>query len=206
MKKQTQTQIQTQTQTQTLTLILSLVLFPTLLLSQNFFDKYEDYGDIGSIIVNQKMFNMLSDIEINDPDAGAFMIQAGKLKNLSVYTTSSREMSSVMEGDVAEYIEIFKLEELMRINVDGSNIKFYILEGKDDNHVKELLMFSTELTNLSVQENYTINGTKLEFETVLLSLKGDIDLREVSNLTSKLNVPGGDLLKNADKKLIKKNK
>ena len=200
MKKQTQTQIQT------LTLILSLVLFPTLLLSQNFFDKYEDYGDIGSIIVNQKMFNMLSDIETNDPDAGAFMIQAGKLKNLSVYTTSSREMSSVMEGDVAEYIEIFKLEELMRINVDGSNIKFYILEGKDDNHVKELLMFSTELTNLSVQENYTINGTKLEFETVLLSLKGDIDLREVSNLTSKLNVPGGDLLKNADKKLIKKNK
>ena len=202
MKKQKQTQ----TQTQTLTLILSLVLFPTLLLSQNFFDKYEDYGDVGSIIVNQKMFNMLSDIEINDPDAGAFMIQAGKLKNLSVYTTSSLEMSSVMEGDVAEYIEIFKLEELMRIKVDGSNIKFYILEGKDDNHVKELLMFSTELSNLTVQENYTINGTKLEFETVLLSLKGDIDLREVSNLTSKLNVPGGDLLKNADKKLIKKNK
>ena len=195
-----------QKQTQTLTLILSLVLFPTLLLSQNFFDKYEDYGDVGSIIVNQKMFNMLSDIEINDPDAGAFMIQAGKLKNLSVYTTSSLEMSSVMEGDVAEYIEIFKLEELMRIKVDGSNIKFYILEGKDDNHVKELLMFSTELSNLTVQENYTINGTKLEFETVLLSLKGDIDLREVSNLTSKLNVPGGDLLKNADKKLIKKNK
>ena len=204
MKKQTQTQ--RQTQTQTLTLILSLVLFPTLLLSQNFFDKYEDYGDVGSIIVNQKMFNMLSDIETNDPDAGSFMIQAGKLKNLSVYTTSSREMSSVMEGDVAEYIEIFKLEELMRIKVDGSNIKFYILEGKDDNHVKELLMFSTELSNLTVQENYTINGTKLEFETVLLSLKGDIDLREVSNLTSKLNVPGGDLLKNADKKLIKKNK
>ena len=195
-----------QKQTQTLTLILSLVLFPTLLSSQNFFDKYEDYGDVGSIIVNQKMFKMLSDIEINDPDAGAFMIQAGKLKNLSVYTTSSLEMSSVMEGDVAEYIEIFKLEELMRIKVDGSNIKFYILEGKDDNHVKELLMFSTELSNLTVQENYTINGTKLEFETVLLSLKGDIDLREVSNLTSKLNVPGGDLLKNADKKLIKKNK
>ena len=197
---------QTQTQTQTLILILSLVLFPTFLFSQNFFDKYEDYGDVGSIIVNQKMFNMLSDIETNDPDAGALMIQAGKLKNLSVYTTSSREMSSVMEGDVAEYIEIFKLEELMRIKVDGSNIKFYVLEGKDDNHVKELLMFSTELTNLTVQENYTINGTKLEFETVLLSLKGDIDLREVSNLTSKLNVPGGDLLKNADKKLNKKNK
>jgi len=194
------------TQTQIQTLIFSLVLFPTFLLSQNLFDKYEDYSDVSSIVVNQKMFDMLSDIETNDPDAGAFMIQAGKLKNLSVYTTSSREMSSVMEGDVAEYIEIFKLEELMRIKVDGSNIKFYILEGKDDNHVKELLMFSTELTNLTVQENYTINGTKLEFETVLLSLKGDIDLREVSNITSELNVPGGDLLKNADKKLIKKNK
>ena len=190
---------------QTQTLIFSLVLFPTFLLSQNLFYKYEDYSDISSIMVNQKMFDMLSDIETNDPDAEAFMIQAGKLKNLSVYTTSSREMSSVMEGDVAEYIEIFKLEELMRIKVDGSNIKFYVLEGKDDNHVKELLMFSSGTSNLTSQQSYSINGKKLEFESVLLLLKGDIDLREVSNLTAKLDVPGGDLLKNANKNLTNEN-
>ena len=59
---------------------------------------------------------------------------------------------------------------------------------------------------------FALKNIKFNITTVnlnshqLLQLKGDIDLREVSNLTSKLNVPGGDLLKNADKKLNKKNK
>jgi hypothetical protein len=95
----------------------------------------------------------------------------------------------------------------MRIK-DGdsnSNIQFYILEGKDDNHVKELLMFSSGTSNLTSQQSYSINGKKLEFESVLLLLKGDIDLREVSNLTAKLDVPGGDLLKNANKNLTNEN-
>ena len=42
-------------------------------------------------------------------------------------------------------------------------------------------------------------------DPVLLLLKGDIDLREVSNLTAKLDVPGGDLLKNANKNLTNEN-
>jgi hypothetical protein len=37
-------------------------------------------------------------------------------------------------------------------------------------------------------------------ETVLLSLTGDIDLRQVSKLTNQLNVPGGEQLKKATKK------
>jgi len=193
------------TQTQIQTLIFSLVLFPTFLLSQNLFDKYEDYSDVSSIVVNQKMFDMLSDIETNDPDAAEFMIQAGKLKNLTVYTSSSTEISSIMSRDVANYVKKFELEELMRIKDGDSNIQFYILEGKDDNHVKELLMFSSGTSNLTSQQSYSINGKKLEFESVLLLLKGDIDLREVSNLTAKLDVPGGDLLKNANNNLTNEN-
>jgi hypothetical protein len=34
----------------------------------------------------------------------------------------------------------------------------------------------------------------------LLSLTGDIDLRNVSKLTTQLNVPGGEQLKKASKK------
>ena len=46
-----------------------------------------------------------------------------------------------------------------------------------------------------------VNGAdELPVETVLLSLVGDIDLRMVSELTKKLNVPGGDQLKKATKK------
>ena len=35
-----------------------------------------------------------------------------------------------------------------------------------------------------------------DFFTVLLSLLGNIDLRTISNLTQKLDVPGGDALNN----------
>ena len=183
----------------TQTLILSLILLPTLLLSQNIFDKYEDMDQVSSVIVNEKMFKMLADVELNDPDSGAFISQAKMLKNLTVFTTSSLDVTNSIEKDVASYIESSKLEELMRIKDGASSIKFFILEGSDDNHVIELLMFVKGLTEMTQDRNFSVNGKQLEIETVLLSLKGNIDLREVSKLTAKLNVPGGELLKNATK-------
>ena len=50
-------------------IILSLLLAPTLMLAQSLFEKYEDKDDVTSVVVNQKMFKMLSNIDIqtNDP-------------------------------------------------------------------------------------------------------------------------------------------
>ena len=50
------------------------------------------------------------------------------------------------------------------------------------------------------KRDISINGQQRIIETVLLSLTGDIDLRKVSELTTQLNVPGGDQLKKASKK------
>ena len=36
-------------------------------------------------------------------------------------------------------------------------------------------------------------------DTVLMSLTGDFDLNEISTLTNKMNIPGGDVLKKASK-------
>jgi|TARA_B110000967_G_scaffold26779_1_gene24485 hypothetical protein len=180
-------------------IILSMILTPFIVTSQSLFDKYEEMDQVVSVVVNQKMFQMLADFETNDPDSESFMNQAKNLKNLSVYTTSSLDITKSMEKDIAKYIKSSDLEELMRIKDGDSSIKFFILEGSDDNHVNELLMFVKGLTDMSQNQNFSINGKQLEIETVLLSLKGDIDLREVSKLTTKLNVPGGELLKKATK-------
>ena len=37
-------------------------------------------------------------------------------------------------------------------------------------------------------------------QTVLMSLTGDFDINEISTLTNKMNIPGGDVLKKAGKK------
>ena len=183
-------------------IILSLLLAPTLMLAQSLFEKYEDKDDVTSVVVNQKMFKMLSNIDIqtNDPDSDDFINQVKMLKNLTVYTTDNIDVSNSMGKDVEKYIKNSKLEELMRIKDGDQTVNFFILEGKDENHVKELLMFVNGLGDITKNENISINGKQRIIETVLLSLTGDIDLRQVSKLTSQLNVPGGEQLKKATKK------
>jgi hypothetical protein len=68
-----------------------------------------------------------------------------------------------------------------------------------ENHVKELLMFMTGMNELTKNSDVNINGKKLEVETVLLSLTGDIDLRKIGEITNGMNVPGGDQLKKVKK-------
>ena len=90
----------------------------------------------------------------------------------------------------------------MRIKEGNQSVKFYIKEGSDENHVDELLMFITGLSDLT-SGDLTINGEQRDFETVLLSLTGDnFDLSQISKLTSNMNVPGGKQLEKAGKKRI----
>ena len=84
--------------------------------------------------------------------------------------------------------------------ITSYSIHYTKLYDKDDNHVKELLMFVNGLKELTKGQDITINGQKREIETVLLSLTGDIDLRQISKLTNKMNMPGGDQLKKVNEK------
>ena len=90
-----------------------------------------------------------------------------------------------MKATADKYAKSAGLEELMRISDKGQNIKIMIKSGASDSQVKELLMF--------------IEGTGKGNETVLMSLTGNFDLNELSVLTDKMNLPGGDSLKKAGK-------
>ena len=183
-------------------IVISLLLTPIVMSAQSIFKKYEDQENVTSVVVNQKMFKMLANIDVqtNDPESDAFINQVKMLDNLTVYTTDNIGVSKSMKKDVEQYIKNSKLEELMRIKDGDQTVNFFVLEGKDDNHVKELLMFVNGLGEMTKNENISINGKQRSIETVLLSLTGDIDLRQVSKLTNQLNVPGGDQLKKATKK------
>ena len=186
-----------------LVFILAILVTPIATFSQSLFDKYEDLDEVTSVVVNQKMFNMLAqiDIQTDDSEADEFLAMVKSLKNLKVLSTGSEGISSQIKADVDKYLKKSELEELMRIKDGDQTVKFYVKEGKDENHVKELLMFVTGLKEVTKDSNIEINGKKREIETVLLSLTGDIDLRQVSKLTNQMNVPGGKHLEKAgDKK------
>jgi len=166
-------------------IIFILTLVPLTGFSQSLFDKYEDLDNVTSVVVNKSMFNLLSkiDVEVDDPEAKDFMDIAQSVNSLKVFTTDDKDVGADMLVSVNKYLKSESLEELMRIKDKDANVKFYIKSGKDDDHVSELLMFVTGMKNVDVD----IDGRK--FETVLLSLTGDIDLNKINSLTKKMNLP-----------------
>jgi hypothetical protein len=107
-----------------------------------------------------------------------------KLDNLKVFVTQSDKKSDEMKAVFDKYIKTASLEELMRVNEKGKSVKIFVKSGATNSQIKELLMF--------------VEGNGQE-ETVLMSLTGDFDLEELSVLTDKMNLPGGDDLKKASK-------
>jgi tellurite resistance protein len=165
--------------------IALLTVLPALGFSQSVFDRFEDLDNVSAVVVNKSMFNLLSkiDVEVDDPEAEEFMSIAKSLNGLKVFSTEDAKISADMKATVESYLKSAKLEELMRVKDKDANVKFYIKSGKDQDHVSELLMFVTGMKNADV----AVNGRK--FETVLLSLTGDIDLNKIGSLTKKMNLP-----------------
>lgn len=183
-------------------LLIAVVMTSVMSYGQSIFDQFEDMDGVTSFVVNSKMFNMLAEIEINtdDPESQAFVDMVKKITGLKVLTTGDEAIASKMNAQVNGYLKSSNLEELMRMKDGDQTVKIYVKEGKDDNHVKELLMFVNGLKEVTAGQDITINGKKREIETVILSLTGDIDLRQISKLTDKMNVPGGKHLKKAGEK------
>lgn len=185
-----------------LILIVAFVLTSAVSFGQGIFDKFEDVDGVTSVVVNQKMFKMLATmgIDLDDPDAQEFGNMAKNITGFKVFTTGDEKISADMNATVKSYLKKSDLEELMRIKDGDQNVFFYIKEGKDENHVKELLMFVNGLKEMTKGQDIEINGKKREIETVVLSLTGDIDLRQISKLTNQMNIPGGKQLEKASKK------
>lgn len=175
------------TMTKKFIVTIALALLPTLFFAQSVFDKYEGEEVVTSVIVSPKMFQMMGNIKMDakDKEKQKFVELVKKLDNLKVFTTSNTKLAADMKLTADKYIKSAKLEELMRANDKGSNIKIMIKSGGKETQVKELLMF--------------IEGAGKNSETVLFSLTGDFDLNEVSLLTDKMNISGGDAIKKATK-------
>lgn len=170
-------------------LIIAVVvsLMPTLFHAQvTAFDKFEDKAGIESVIVNKKMFQLMSEVKATGPDKANYQQYIDlikKLDNLKVFRTTNAKYTADMRATVDAYLKKNPLEELMRISEGGRNIKIYVKSGASASQVRELLMF--------------MDGGKQE--TVIMSLTGNFDLSQISILTDKMSLPGGNELKKASK-------
>jgi TusA-related sulfurtransferase len=175
-------------------LVMTIMLVPLAGMAQkNIFEKYSDDADVTYVSIKPKMFQMIAKMGINveDAEAKAYMDMVKSITSFKTIVTDNK----VISADISKWVKSRSggLEELMEVKDDGTEVKFYVKEGKDADHVKELLICVNGIDKV-MNEKVEINGKERKIETVVVSLTGDIDLNEISKLTDKMNIPGGSHL------------
>ncbi|WP_276167184.1 DUF4252 domain-containing protein [Zobellia alginiliquefaciens] len=169
-----------------LSVFLVLAVLPFLGISQSIFDKYDNMKNVGSVTVNKSMIRLAGNIaafDESDQDAQDFADVAQGLDGIKVFITEDSKISEDMGRTVKKYLKSSSLEELMKVRDKDATVKFYIKQGRDEDHVSELLLFVSDINS----DEFGIEHRK--FESVLVSMTGDIDLNKIGALTRKMNLP-----------------
>jgi len=170
-----------------LIIAVAIVMSPFVTFAQSQFDKFEDIDGVTSVIVNQKAFELMGKIGVDSDEEYLDLIK--NISTLKVFATEKPDVAKQMEAEANSFLKKANLEELMRVKDGDSNVKIYIKEGKNSDYVQELFMF--------VKDEGERTGDN---QTVIISLTGNIDLKQISKLTEKMDLPGGEHLDKANNK------
>lgn len=172
-------------------LLVLACAFPILVNGQSAFDKLEDSDKIGTVTISKGMLGIVANMSIDDADEETqeFLDLAKSINEIKVFVSEDKTASQKMKATAKGYIKSSKMESLMKVKDDGSEVNFYVMEGKDSDHVSEMVMLVTDMEKKS---------GKMDFETVLVTMTGDIDLTKIGSLVNKMNLPKD--LKKAERK------
>ena len=164
-----------------LTFIIGLISLTTF--AQNF-DQYADNQYVTTVSIDKNMFKMMSNLELDSKgkEAKKYLKLVESLEGINFYKTEKPSVKKQMAEDVDAYINRGTVKNLMKINDEGKQIGFYFIPGKTDEVIKQLFM-------------YVDAGMENTDENVVVIINGNINLKQISKLIDKLNLPGGDSLK-----------
>lgn len=178
----------------TTVIVMAIMLLPISGMAQDIFEKYNGNSEVTYVSIQPKMFQMIAKMGINvdDAEAKAYMDMVKSITSFKTIVTDNKTIAA----DISKWVKSRSgsLEELMQVKDGGAEVKFYVKEGKDSDHVKELLIFVNGIDKVMQANGVEVNGQQRKIETVVVSLTGDIDLNEISRLTDKMNIPGGQHL------------
>jgi len=146
-----------------------------------FFAKYQDDESFTQVTVSSKMFSMFTNMEVKDKNDQDVLNAIAKLKGLRVLAKEEARNSRELYKEALSLIPSKDYEELMSVRDKDKDMKFFIRESKPG-VISELVM---------------VSGGNEEF--MVLSLFGEIDLKEISRIGSKMDIDGLQHLKKMDK-------
>ncbi|WP_191858970.1 DUF4252 domain-containing protein [Hanstruepera ponticola] len=164
----------------TVTLLMVILLLPLTSMAQDIFAKYDGNIDVTYVDIKPKMFQILAkmDVKIDDPDMQDYLETVNSITSLKALVTGEASISN----DIATWVDSKSknLEELIEIRDEGTVVKFYIKEGREQDHVEELLIFINGISNQMNDSKTDKNGKALNIETVVVSVTGNIDLKQIN--------------------------
>ena len=164
-------------------LILTVIMIPFVSFSQNtpvdeLFDKYSGTEGITSVYITSYMFSMFSDLETDDPEFDELVKNLKGIKILATDETYSGNANFYKE--IIDKLPMDKYKELMVIKEKDQDVKFLINE--QNGKIIELLL---------------IAGGK--GENALISIQGNIDLKNIAKLSKSMKINGLEHLEEIDK-------
>lgn len=164
----------------TVTLLMVILLLPLTSMAQDIFAKYDGNIDVTYVDIKPKMFQILAkmDVKIDDPDMQDYLETVNSITSLKALVTGEASISN----DITTWVDSKSknLEELIEIRDEGTVVKFYIKEGREQDHVEELLIFINGISNQMNDSKTDKNGKALNIETVVVSVTGNIDLKQIN--------------------------
>lgn len=147
-----------------------------------FFAKYQSDESFSQVTVSSKMFSLFTNMEVETPEDKEVLSAISKLKGLRILSKEDARNARELYKEAFALIPMKDYEELMTVRDKDQDMKFLI---KDDGKGKitELIMVMGGLDTFMV-----------------MSLYGDIDLKQVSRIGKKMDIQGLDNLENIDKK------
>lgn len=144
-----------------------------------FFSKYADDQNFTVVTITKRMFSLFSEIDAEDPDSKEAMDAISKLDGLRVLALDDSTRSKALYKEALTLIPKKDYEELMTVRHEDQDMRFLIKDvgGK----IEELLMVA--------------GGDDGFF---IISLVGDIDLSQMSKISSSMNIDGFENFKHLD--------
>lgn len=142
--------------------------------SQTAFDKFENQEGVSTMMVNKKMFQLLSNMEVKDSSTKKYVDLIKKLDDLRIFKTQDDQKFQLMKNTANSYVKANLLRELI---------------SQNDSHV-----FLTENSKTMKKELVMIYGGKENEDSVLMTLLGNFELKELPVLIEKMKLPGRELL------------
>jgi len=162
--------------------VVMMVLLSVAAQAQNdviakFFNKYDGDESFSKVSISGKMFSMMANIDGNTEDEKAMIGAISKIKGLKILKKDDARNSRELYKEALSMVPAGQFEELMTVRDKDKDMKFFTKES--GGKISELVM---------------VLGGNEEF--LVMSLFGEIDLKEMGKIGKSVNIDG---LQNLDK-------